>query len=112
MREKFKTLKKFPKYVISNKGYVINKKTGNISSPYLFNGYFYVGLIKKNGKPSSVGLHRLVIDNFKDATKKDYAIHLDFNTGNNEENNLDKVRGRSGLLQWKKFIRWTSQAYH
>jgi hypothetical protein len=104
MKEKFKTLKKFPKYVISNKGYVINKKTGNISTPYLLNGYFYATLVKKNGKNSRVGLHRLIIENFKDATKKDYAIHLDFNTGNNEVQNLDKVRGRSGLFQWRKNV--------
>lgn len=104
MREKFKTLKKFPNFVISNKGYVINKKTGNIRSPYLHNNYFYVSLEKYNGKSVAVGLHRLVIENFKNATKKDYATHLDFNTGNNEEDNLDKVKGRSGLYQWRKNV--------
>jgi hypothetical protein len=104
MKEKFKTLKKFPRYVISNKGYVVNKKTGKIISPYLFNNYFYVRLTMPNGKSTGVGLHRLVIENFKNATKRDYAIHLDFNTGNNEETNLDKVKGRSGLYQWRKNI--------
>lgn len=104
MKEKFKTLKKFPRYVISNKGYVVNKKTGKVISPYLFNNYFYVKLTMPNGKSTGVGLHRLVIENFKNATKRDYAIHLDFNTGNNEETNLDKVKGRSGLYQWRKNV--------
>lgn len=104
MKEKFKTLKQFPNYVISNKGYVINKKTGHVPTAYLHNNYFYIALAKNNGKTTSVGLHRLVIENFKNATKKDYAIHLDFNTGNNEETNVDKVRGRSGLYQWRKNV--------
>lgn len=104
MKEKFKTLKKFPNFVISNKGYVINKKTGGIRSPCLFNNYFYVSLENSNGKSTTVGLHRLVIENFKNASKKDYAIHLDFNTGNNEETNLDKVKGLSGLYQWRKNV--------
>lgn len=104
MKERFKTLKKFPKYVISNKGYVINKKNGKVRSPHLLNNYFYISLTKPNGKNTTVGLHRLVIENFKNATKGDYAVHLDFNTGNNEEDNLDKVKGRSGLYQWKKNI--------
>jgi hypothetical protein len=104
MEEKFKTLKHFSRYVVSNKGYVINKKTGHILSPYLNNNYFYVSLVRNNGQVVRIGLHRLVIENFKDATKNDYAIHLDFNTGNNEETNLNKVRGRSGLYQWKKNV--------
>lgn len=104
MKEKFKTLKKFNNYVISNKGYVINKKTGHIATPFLFKNYFYVGLVKNDGKSRAVGLHRLVIENFKNASKKNYAIHLDFNTGNNEEVNLDKVKGLSGLYQWRKNI--------
>lgn len=104
MKEKFKTLKKFPNFVISNKGYVVNKKTGNIRSPYLLNNYFYVSLENSSGKSTAVGLHRLVIENFKNAGKRDYAIHLDFNTGNNEETNLDKVKGLSGLYQWRKNV--------
>jgi hypothetical protein len=104
MKEVFVKLKKYPNYLVSNRGYVVNKKTGRILSPYLFRGYFCVTLTKANGKKSSKGLHRLIIENFKNARKKHFAIHLDYNTGNNEVDNVDKVWGLSELKQWKKNI--------
>lgn len=103
MRERFIKIKGFSKnYRLSSKGYVVNIKTGRILKPFLFQNMVYVSLVKENGYPSVKGLHRLIIENFRNALPNDYAIHLDFDTTNNELPNVNKVNGLSALKQWQK----------
>jgi hypothetical protein len=100
MREVFKDVKGFKNYAVSSKGYVINKKTGFILKPYIQGLQLYVCMQKNGNKAKS--LSKLMILHFKNANSEDFAVHLDYNTFDNQASNLDKVDSRSKLLQFRK----------
>jgi hypothetical protein len=101
MKEIFKDVKGFKNYAISNKGYVINKRTGFILKPAARGVQLYITMQKNRGNVVR-SLSKLMILHFKNANSEDFAIHLDYNTFDNRANNLDKVDTRSKLLQFRK----------
>jgi hypothetical protein len=97
MKEVFKPVKGFKGYHISSRGYIVVEKSGRVLKPEIRKLQLYVSM---NGTVRS--LSKLMIKHFKNATNKDYAIHLDYNTFHNVEENLDKVNSRSKLYQHRK----------
>ncbi len=92
--EIFKTIKGFERYSVSNRGRVINSKTGKVlSQRKASNGYLRVNLRKgdiKYEKPHVASVHRLVAEAFLERIPgKDYVNHKDLNKENNNVKNLE-----------------------
>lgn len=92
--KKFRVIKGFERYSVSNDGTVINNKTGAIlSQREATNGYMRVNLRKGNEpyeKPKTRSVHRLVAEAFIPALPgKDYVNHIDGNKRNNDVSNLE-----------------------
>lgn len=89
--EEWKPIAGFPNYAVSNKGRVMNLKTGKVLK-YAINGmgYPFVILCKANSKPKNIKVHRLValafIPNPDNLTQ---VNHIDEVKTNNDVSNLE-----------------------
>ena len=89
--EVWKQLINYDKYEVSSLGNVKNKKTGRILKPACNGGYMIVGLCK-NGKGSTIPIHRLVASEFiSNPENKPQVNHKDKNRSNNSVSNLEWV---------------------
>ena len=92
--EQYKVIPEYPRYSISNKGNVINNKTGRaISQRMTTNGYMRFNVRKGDvpyEKPRVLMTHRVVADLFLPKVEgKTYVNHKDANKTNNDVNNLE-----------------------
>lgn len=88
-KERWKNVDGFENYLVSNKGRVMNSKTGKILRPYDSHGYEKVDLYR-NGKRKKLKVHRLVAKAFVDNPQHlDTVNHLDEVKGNNRADNLE-----------------------
>lgn len=97
MQEIFKDIKGYRGlYKISNKGRV--RSTGGILTPTdNGKGYLIIGLCK-DGKRKNFYIHRLVAEAFIDnPEKKPVVNHKDYNTRNNDVNNLEWVTQKENI---------------
>lgn len=90
--EVWATLKKYPRYKVSNWGRVVNIKTGHVMKNHLDgSGYYRVQLTIK-GKNHHLAVHRLVLYTFVNNPDPEHLTivnHLDENTHNNRLDNLE-----------------------
>lgn len=88
-KEKWKNVKGFENYLVSNKGRIMNGKTGKILRPYDSHGYEKVDLYQ-NGKRKKLKVHRLVAQAFIDNPHNFETVnHLDEVKVNNKADNLE-----------------------
>ena len=93
MTETWKKIQGFEGYYsVSNKGHVINDRTGKTLNPTPnHEGYLYVVLCKNNFKKHK-SVHRLVAEAFVDnPLSKPHVNHIDHNKENNTAENLEWV---------------------
>ena len=90
MEEKFILLPFDNKYAVSNKGKILNVKSGRqLKTNVNKNGYEYVQL-STNGKRRTYRIHRLVAQCFiSNDDLKPYINHIDGNKLNNDVTNLE-----------------------
>ena len=92
------------KYVISNKGYVINSKTGKILKPKISkSGYLSIHLSdKKIGLNKYYRLHRLIAEVFiENEYNKDQVNHIDCNKLHNSFINLEWCTAKENMRHAK-----------
>ena len=89
-KEKWKNVDGFDNYLVSNKGRVMNGKTGRILRP-ASDGHGYDKVVLcKNGITSTKKVHRLVGEAFIDNPNElDTINHIDENKHNNTADNLE-----------------------
>lgn len=92
--ERWKEIKDFPNYLVSDKGRVMNKNTKRLLKPENRNGYLSVNLWSKN-KGHHKLIHRLVYYSFAEDGNDDldtFVInHTDGDKSNNRLDNLEKI---------------------
>lgn len=88
--EQWRSIKEFDNYLVSNKGRIMNGKTGRILRP-ADNGYGYEQVILcKDGKKMHKHVHRLVAQAFIDNPNDLETVnHIDENKHNNCVENLE-----------------------
>ena len=90
MKEKWKVVEGFSKYLISNTGRVKNIVELRDLRFYNCNGYSKIELINDNSKDKKVFVHRLVALNFiPNPSNKPQVNHIDGDKNNNNIENLD-----------------------
>lgn len=98
--EEWKPIDEFPNYAVSNKGKVMNLKTGRIlkhgSTP---NGYAIVALCKGDGtKPKMITIHKLVATAFiPNPLNLPQINHIDEDRTNNDVVNLEWVSASKNI---------------
>ena len=89
MNIEWKTLDIIPNYLISNKGVVINKKTGKVLKHQLKKGYHRLELVTLNGRKHFL-VHRLVAQAFiPNPENKPQVNHINGNKNDNSVENLE-----------------------
>lgn len=88
--EQWRSIKEFDNYLVSNKGRIMNGKTGKILKP-ADNGHGYeIVDLYQNGKRKKLRVHRLVAQAFIDNPNNLETInHIDENKHNNCVENLE-----------------------
>jgi NUMOD4 motif len=95
--ERWKEIKNFPSYKISNRCRVQNIETGrlikqSIKTTKYGDKYKVVMLRKKSGKETTAMMHRLMADHFVDNPNEyEYIKHIDGDRYNNEISNIEWV---------------------
>lgn len=89
--EEWKQINGFPNYAVSNKGRVMNLKTGRVLKPIITPlGYAVVALSNGNGKSKQIMVHRLVAQAFIPNSDNLFQInHIDEDKTNNDVTNLE-----------------------
>ena len=88
--EKWKTIKGYNRYRVSNKGRVYSMIKNNMLKPHKHHGEYYtVKLVNNKGKRKFLRVHRLVAENFIGAIPENMVVdHIDRNKINNNLENL------------------------
>lgn len=88
--EEWRPIDGYPNYQVSNRGRVINVKSGKVLKPGVYNtGYEYVNLYK-NGKYKNYNIHRLVANAYiPNPDNLPQVNHIDENKCNNNVENLE-----------------------
>jgi hypothetical protein len=91
MNEKWKQIKDFPKYKVSNTGKIYSNYSDRLLRPYVDDkGYRRVHLSRVGGRRKIRQVHRLVAEAFLDNPNcLPFINHKDFDPGNNQVNNLE-----------------------
>lgn len=98
MLKKWKIIKKYPNYQVSNYGEVINIKSGKKRKLQNGPGGYLILVLYKDGKPGSVYIHRLVAEAFLGPCPKDKEVnHKDGNKINPYVKNLEYVTRKENV---------------
>lgn len=102
MKEKWKNIKGFERYSISNLGRVKNNITGKVLKQRdSRNGYLRIGLRKGDVKyetPTTIHTHRLVAEHFIGIPKGDFEVnHINGIKHDNNVNNLEWVTASANI---------------
>lgn len=86
-----KPLKDYPGYMASDKGYLINTKTGKkvFGGRKKKTGYIEVTMIDAEGRRKSKLLHRIIAESF--CEKRDEAKEVNHKNGNKEDNRAENL---------------------
>lgn len=114
MREKWKGIKGWDDYEVSNKGRVRSLKNGS-KNPYIMkpitqtSGYSCVHL-KNNGTMKTARIHRLVAEAFlPNDNNKEHVNHIDGNKSNNDISNLEwATAGENNNHAWRTGLKTPS----
>jgi len=91
MIEEFRSIQNYPNHEVSNEGRVRNIKTGRMLTIFKnkSSGWYFVCL-KRNGKPVTIPISRLVAEVFLDdpVEPRTSILHKDGNRANNHVDNL------------------------
>lgn len=88
--EAWKIVEDYPNYMVSDHGNVMNIKRGKLLSLSSGNKWYVDVQLYREGKPKSIGVHRLVATYFIREPKEDEVInHKDKVTWNNHKDNLE-----------------------
>lgn len=99
MKEKWKVIEGFSKYLISNTGRVKNIARLRELKFYDSNGYCRIELVDDNNKPKKAYVHRLVALNFiPNPLNKPQVNHIDGNKHNNCADNLEWCTAKENVL--------------
>ena len=96
--EVWRVISGYENYMVSNKGRVVSVKRKTLlspaSTPEIKGGHLYV-MLRNNGRPKRMAVHRLVALNFVDGYKDGLVVnHKDENPKNNCAENLEWVTQR------------------
>lgn len=95
---RFKKIKGFERYAVSNTGIVINTKTKRKIKPAKCNVGYNRLCLSKNGKRYTKKVHRLVAEAFLDDYSEGLEVnHKDFNKLNNDVRNLEMMTHRENM---------------
>lgn len=95
--ERWRPVEGFETYLVSNKGRIMNGKTGKILHPYNHNGYCRVDLFK-SGKKTHKKVHRLVGSAFvPNPDNLETINHIDEVKTNNRAENLEWLSAADNL---------------
>jgi len=99
MKQKWKKIKGFDNYSISNDGMVRNDKRGVIKSRLIGTDGYCIAHLYKNGKKKNVRISRLVAEAFiPNAKCKPDVNHKDGNKMNNTVSNLEWVTKSENMI--------------
>ena len=111
MKEKWKIMEEFPKYLISNKGRIKTLNTLEDKKVFVKEDGYISTVLTKNGKQYYKYLHRLTAEAFiKNKHNKPQVNHINGIKGDNRAENLEWVTPAenirhaidTGLLKYKK----------
>ena len=111
MKEKWKIMEEFPKYLISNKGRIKTLNTLEDKKVFVKEDGYISTVLTKNGKQYYKYLHRLTAEAFiKNKHNKPQVNHINGIKGDNRADNLEWVTPSenirhaidTGLLKYKK----------
>lgn len=98
LKEEWKVIDGYSRYIISNTGEVKNLKTGKILKKDSSRDYYEV-VLSKNGKTKKYSIHRLVAQHFiPNPENRPQVNHKDGNKLNNCVNNLEWVTRSENIL--------------
>lgn len=102
--KKWKKIKGFEKYKISNYGEVFSTYSNRLLSTRTSKSGTIMVDLYKNGKSEHFTLYKLVTKHFNNSwtEKKSYAIHLNLNRKNNKESNLEAKSLGDMLRFWNQ----------
>lgn len=91
LREKYEYIEDYPNYMVSDRGRVLNIKTGRVMAMFrnTSNGWYFVTLSRK-GKQSTIPVHRLVAEAFMEIPEDPNTsiLHRDGDRSHNHISNL------------------------
>jgi hypothetical protein len=97
-KEEWKRIKNFPKYEISNFGFVRNIKRNKFITPFITGGYLRVTLYNNDIKQRKLFIHRLVaIEFIENKENKPQVNHKDGNKKNNLLKNLEWCTSKENI---------------
>lgn len=110
MKEKWKTIKNFPDYEISNHGNVRSKRTKGktvyLKLGYHYKGYRIVFLYREKNKDYKCFVHRLVAEMFIENIEEHPIVnHKDLNKANNHISNLEWVDDSGNQRHWREMTK-------
>lgn len=107
----FKVITGFPNYQVSNKGEIVNTKTGKFLKPQISRGYLTIQFYVSKGKPKKFRIHRLVARAFIPNPLGLLEVnHKDGNKTNNSVDNLEWVTAKENDQHAKTYLNQTKSA--
>lgn len=98
MKTQWRKLKGFPNYKISNKGAIVNIKSGRQLSAFLTLQGTEAVCLSKNNRTTTKSLGRLVLKHFTKKPPRFTTVHLDGDLTNNKRSNLKRGTRSEAML--------------